>query len=159
MRVTNVILYLWVLVTLSISAMDLALGVIFGIDYNRFSTQADKQGFMVNPAMTIFISAQVVSMSMMVIAFKGFILWIINIAFVCYLFTETFLINKAVTSANVSLERSWELRSIFLIRNSIHRPHISTELTKIQMVPWNLLWKGRMISLLFKLLKLSKNFK
>lgn len=106
MRVTNVILYLWVLVTLSISAMDLALGVIFGIDYNRFSTQADKQGFMVNPAMTIFISAQVVSMSMMVIAFKGFILWIINIAFVCYLFTETFLINKAVTSANVSLERS-----------------------------------------------------
>ncbi|KAL5292922.1 hypothetical protein ACFFRR_011597 [Megaselia abdita] len=102
MRVTNVILYLWVFVTLSISAMDLALGVIFGIDYGRFAAQADKQTFLANGAMTIFISAQIVSMSMMIMAFKGFILWIINIAFVCYLFTETFLINKAVTSANTS---------------------------------------------------------
>lgn len=102
MRVTNVILYLWVFVTLSVSAMDLALGVIFGIDYGRFAAEANKQDFAVNSDMSIFISAQFVSISMMVIAFKGFILWIVNIALVCYFFTETFLISKAVTSANVS---------------------------------------------------------
>lgn len=102
MRVTNVILYLWVFVTLTVSAMDLALGVIFGIDYGRYAAEAGIQKFLTNPSLSIFVSAQIVSMSMMIIAFKGFILWIINIGFVCYLFTETFLINKAVTSANVS---------------------------------------------------------
>lgn len=105
MRVTNVILYLWVFVTLSISAMDLALGVIFGIDFGRFSDAAKDKEFLATPLDTIFISAQIVSMSMVIIAFKGFVLWIVNIAFVCYFFTETFLINQAVTSANVSWQR------------------------------------------------------
>lgn len=109
MRVTNIILYLWVFVTLSISAMDLALGVIFGIDFARFSAQAVLQDFTADPSMAILISAQFVSMSMMIIAFKGFFLWIINIGFVCYLFTETFLISKAVTSAKVSYVRNIEI--------------------------------------------------
>lgn len=109
MRVTNIILYLWVFVTLSISAMDLALGVIFGIDYGRFAAQAVLQDFAADPSMAIFISAQIVSMSMMSVAFKGFVLWIINIGLVCYLFTETFLISKAVTSAKVSCARNIEI--------------------------------------------------
>lgn len=102
LRMTKIMLYLWIFATLFISAMDLALGVIFGIDYGRFADNASKQNFFGNSGMAIFISAQTVSMSMMIIAFKGFILWIINIGLVCYLFTETFLINKAVTSSNVS---------------------------------------------------------
>ncbi|XP_037940309.1 uncharacterized protein LOC119673145 [Teleopsis dalmanni] len=88
---TLFVLYTWVLITLGICLMDLALGIIFGIDYDKFYSAATEydvdvmNGQTVNPMAAQLIAGMVVSISLMIISFKGFVLWIINVGLMTYL--------------------------------------------------------------------------
>lgn len=81
----------WVIITCCICAMDLALGVIFGVDYGRFKSEASTKNLssaeagVIDPQAAQLLAAMVASISMMLISFKGFILWIANVGFAGYL--------------------------------------------------------------------------
>uniref|UniRef100_A0A1L8EIL9 Uncharacterized protein n=2 Tax=Haematobia irritans TaxID=7368 RepID=A0A1L8EIL9_HAEIR len=90
----------WVILTFCICAMDLSLGVIFGIDYGRFKSEAADFNLStvysgdIEPQAAQILAAMVVSISMMIISFKGFVLWLINIVLAIYLLVKAvFIIN------------------------------------------------------------------
>lgn len=80
--------------------MDLALGVIFGIDYGRFNTRAYDYNLsginagVINPDAAQLLAGMVASMSMMILSFKGFILWFINVGLmICLTMRAIFIGN------------------------------------------------------------------
>uniref|UniRef100_A0A1A9VYN1 Uncharacterized protein n=1 Tax=Glossina austeni TaxID=7395 RepID=A0A1A9VYN1_GLOAU len=74
----------WIAVMLSVIVMDFALAIIFSIDYNRFTQEADK--FTPDdPKAALLFAGMIASMTMMILSFKGFILWLINVAVLTYL--------------------------------------------------------------------------
>ncbi|KAL9907647.1 uncharacterized protein ACN427_003689 [Glossina fuscipes fuscipes] len=74
----------WIAVMLSVIVMDFALAVIFSIDYNRFSQEADKFT-LDDPKAALLFAGMIASIIMMILSFKGFILWLINVAVLMYL--------------------------------------------------------------------------
>uniref|UniRef100_A0A1Q3FQW2 Putative conserved plasma membrane protein n=1 Tax=Culex tarsalis TaxID=7177 RepID=A0A1Q3FQW2_CULTA len=93
-RYVNVFLFVWIAFTVTISVLDLALGIQFGVDYDTIIhalflriaqptvTQADH----------VLALASTVSGIMMVMAFRGWIFWVVNVGLAVYLFTQTFKI-------------------------------------------------------------------
>lgn len=74
----------WIAVMLSVIVMDFALAIIFSVDYNRFSQEADK--FTPDdPKAALLFAGMIASVTMMILSFKGFILWLINVAVLTYL--------------------------------------------------------------------------
>lgn len=84
-RVVSGVLWTWVIVTFSICAMDFALGVIFGVDYGNFNKKSYDYNLSgaysgaIDANVSQLLAGMVASMSMMIISFKGFILWFINV--------------------------------------------------------------------------------
>ncbi|KAI8126070.1 hypothetical protein FF38_09156 [Lucilia cuprina] len=105
-RVVSGILWTWVLVTFCICSMDLALGVIFGIDYGRFNRKAYDYNLssvnagVINPDAAQLLAGMVASMSMLILSFKGFILWIVNVCFMIYLAIRALWIGHDNNGAN-----------------------------------------------------------
>lgn len=64
--------------TVVLCAMDLAFGIIFGIDYDAIRNKAYAEPIDANPPNLILIAAQTASMVMMIVALKGFVLWLLN---------------------------------------------------------------------------------
>lgn len=71
--------------------MDLALGIIFGIDYGHFNTAAYNYNLSsmnagaIDPNSAQLVAGGVAAISLMIISFKGFILWLINVGLMCCL--------------------------------------------------------------------------
>ncbi|XP_060652877.1 uncharacterized protein LOC132789112 [Drosophila nasuta] len=87
-------IYSWAFFVFVISCMDLAIGVIFGVDFSRFHAVAsqynanDINAGVVDPNAAQLIAGGVAAMAMMIISFKGFILWFINVGLLIYLLTR-----------------------------------------------------------------------
>ncbi|XP_035788293.1 uncharacterized protein LOC118464772 [Anopheles albimanus] len=100
-RYINIFLYIWIILTLIISVLDLALGILFAIDYDTL-VRALFEYTIINPAivptsqvyqqMFVLSSAVHVAGIMMVMAFRGWIFWIVNVTLAIYMFTQTFKI-------------------------------------------------------------------
>ncbi|XP_055688630.1 uncharacterized protein LOC129793076 isoform X2 [Lutzomyia longipalpis] len=93
-RYANIFLYIWILLTLGVSIVDMALGILFGLDYGTIMTEAHNfalDGATINHA--ILLAAQASAGVLMGVAFRGFLLWLINIALALYLLTHTFKIS------------------------------------------------------------------
>lgn len=89
-KIANIFLYIWIFITVSISLMDLAFGILFALDYNDLMFLAHQTPTTDVAGQFVLISAQTASGTMMTIAFRGFVLWIINVALAVYLFAQTF---------------------------------------------------------------------
>ena len=93
-RFVNVFLYVWITLTLAITMMDLALFILFTLDYDtvlKHSLTISLNFAAITQA--VLITAQNASGMMMSIALRGYILWIINFCLAIYLFTQTFKIS------------------------------------------------------------------
>jgi len=88
-KIANIFLYIWIVITVALSLMDLSFGILFALDYNDTMFLAHHQGLGV-PLQHVLIAAQTAIGAMMTIAFRGFVLWIINVALCIYLFAQTF---------------------------------------------------------------------
>ncbi|XP_020815922.1 uncharacterized protein LOC110189973 [Drosophila serrata] len=88
---TLIAIYTWAFFVAAICCMDVASGVIFGVDYGRFNDEALKQNANtlnagpVDPMAATLIAGAVSAISMMIISFKGFVLWLINLGLLIYL--------------------------------------------------------------------------
>ncbi|EDV39755.1 uncharacterized protein Dana_GF10173 [Drosophila ananassae] len=84
-------IYTWAFFVAAICCMDVASGVIFGVDYGRFNAEALKYNANsinegpVDPMAATLIAGAVAAISMMIISFKGFVLWLINVGLLIYL--------------------------------------------------------------------------
>ena len=80
--------------------MDLALGIIFGIDYGRFNRSLYDYNLdsmyagVINPQVAQLLAGTIAAISMMIMSFKGFILWIINVCFMIYVAIRALHIGK-----------------------------------------------------------------
>ncbi|XP_055612237.1 uncharacterized protein LOC129758686 [Uranotaenia lowii] len=92
-RYINIFLYIWIAFTVTISILDLALGIQFAVDYD---TIIRAQFLVPYPAVTgadqVLTVASTVSGIMLVMAFRGWIFWIFNVGLAVYMFTQTFKI-------------------------------------------------------------------
>jgi len=88
-KIANIFLYIWIILTVAISLMDLSFGILFALDYNDTMYLAHHHSLDV-ASQFVLIAAQTAIGAMMTIAFRGFVLWIINVALAIYLFTQTF---------------------------------------------------------------------
>uniref|UniRef100_A0A182QU48 Uncharacterized protein n=1 Tax=Anopheles farauti TaxID=69004 RepID=A0A182QU48_9DIPT len=98
-RYINVFLYIWIIITMIISVLDLALGILFAIDYDTIVNALFEYPFgVVEPAQPILLNVQVLATAahvagiMMVMAFRGWVLWIVNVSLAIFMFTQTFKI-------------------------------------------------------------------
>ncbi|XP_023163384.1 uncharacterized protein LOC111594357 [Drosophila hydei] len=94
------VIYSWAFFVGVICAMDLVAGVIFGVDYSRFHGRASdfnansmNSGY-VDPNAAQLVAGGVAAISMMIIAFKGFIMWLINLHLLIYLVSRAVQINQ-----------------------------------------------------------------
>ncbi|KAM7356137.1 uncharacterized protein ACRADG_001973 [Cochliomyia hominivorax] len=98
-RVVSGLLWTWILVTFCICGMDLALGIMFGIDYGRFQRKAYEYNLdsmykgAVQPDAAQLLAGMVAAISMMILSLKGFVLWIINVSFMIYLIVRALFIG------------------------------------------------------------------
>jgi len=84
------VLFIWVFFTLCISIMDLALGIIFGTDYSRYHAKAlESNYYIANGEVdyndTQYLVGAITALSVMFVALKGFVLWLINVSLMVYL--------------------------------------------------------------------------
>ncbi|XP_055533509.1 uncharacterized protein LOC129723355 isoform X1 [Wyeomyia smithii] len=92
-RYINVFLYIWIALTIVISTLDLALGIQFGVDYGTII-----HALFLRPYPTLTAADQTLTMAvtvsgiMMVMAFRGWIFWVINVGMAVYLFTQSIVI-------------------------------------------------------------------
>uniref|UniRef100_A0A0A1WMC5 Uncharacterized protein n=1 Tax=Zeugodacus cucurbitae TaxID=28588 RepID=A0A0A1WMC5_ZEUCU len=88
---TSAAIYSWIVTILCINLMDLALGIIFGIDYGNFNSAAYNYNLSsmnagaIEPQAAQLVAGGVAAISLMIISFKGFVLWLINVGLMCYL--------------------------------------------------------------------------
>ncbi|XP_004527025.1 uncharacterized protein LOC101453017 [Ceratitis capitata] len=88
---TSAAIYSWVVTILCINLMDLALGIIFGIDYGNFNKRAYDYNLSsinagdIDPQAAQLVAGGVAAISLMIISFKGFVFWLINFGLMCYL--------------------------------------------------------------------------
>ncbi|XP_017048580.1 uncharacterized protein LOC108093147 [Drosophila ficusphila] len=84
-------IYTWAFFVAAICCMDVASGVIFGVDYGRFNDAAltynanSINAGTIEPMAATLIAGAVAAISMMIISFKGFVLWFINFGLLVYL--------------------------------------------------------------------------
>lgn len=92
----NTFLYIWIFLTIAISLLDLVLGCILGSDYGVIIHHAANISFFETTPFTNFVllTAQAVSGTFMSIAFRGYVLWIINVGLAIYFFKETFSVYE-----------------------------------------------------------------
>lgn len=107
----NIFLYFWIAITLAVAIIDLALGILFGLDYDRIMARS-----YVEPLLTVgavdsppflLAAAQAGVGMLFTIVLRGYIIWIINVALAIYFFTQTLeisdynrLTTKPLASAN-----------------------------------------------------------
>ncbi|XP_017122379.1 uncharacterized protein LOC108142826 [Drosophila elegans] len=90
-KLTLTAIYTWAFFVAAICCMDVASGVIFGVDYGRFNDAALKYNANsvnagpIDPMAATLIAGGVAAISMMIISFKGFVLWFINVGLLIYL--------------------------------------------------------------------------
>lgn len=93
-------IYAWAFFVISICIMDLVGGVIFGIDFSRFHSAASGYNAnslnagTVDPNAAQLVLGGVAAIAMMIISFKGFILWFINLGLLSYLLHRAVRISQ-----------------------------------------------------------------
>lgn len=77
------VLYTWASLTFITCCMDFCLGILFGIDFHQYQSKAYNTDITSNEEWNAeLISAQFAAISMMLIALKGFVLWLINLGLI-----------------------------------------------------------------------------
>lgn len=93
-------IYAWAFFVTSICIMDLVGGIIFGIDFSRFHYEASQYNAnslnvgAVDPNAAQLVLGGVAAIAMMIISFKGFILWFINVGLLIYLLHRAVRISQ-----------------------------------------------------------------
>lgn len=115
LKYSNIFIYSWVFITITISVIDLVLFILFVIDYDTIFTHSfDVELEFSQPSSSILITAQNSAGMMMSVALRGYVLWLINIALAVYLFTQTFKIYDYVKlSANDRLPTGGQVNQAF----------------------------------------------
>lgn len=93
-RYLNVFLYLWIFITFVISMVDLALFILFILDYDTIMQRS--YGVDLNYATStysILVTAQNTAGMLASLALRGYLLWFINLLLTIYLFTQTFRVS------------------------------------------------------------------
>ncbi|KFB51484.1 AGAP006547-PA-like protein [Anopheles sinensis] len=94
-RYINIFVYIWIIITMIISVLDLALGILFAIDYDTLVHVLYEYPFGPGPLLApvqVLATAVHVAGIMMVMAFRGWIFWIVNVSLAIFMFTQTFKI-------------------------------------------------------------------
>lgn len=90
-RYLNVFLYIWIILTIVISMVDLTLFILFILDYDRIMRESFESSLNFAVATSsIFVTAQNTSGMLASLALRGYLLWFVNIILAVYLFTQTF---------------------------------------------------------------------
>lgn len=91
LKYANIFIYTWVLITITVSIIDLVLFILFVIDYDTiFSHSFDVELAFSQSTSSVLITAQNSAGMMMSVALRGYVLWLINLMLAVYLFTQTF---------------------------------------------------------------------
>lgn len=114
----NVFLSTWIVITLAITFIDLAIFILFTIDYANLVERSRNVELPMSgnipAASTTWLSAQNSAGIMMTISLRGYFLWVVNLILAVYFFLETFSIynfnRRKVTSVN-------ECRNICFIKS------------------------------------------
>jgi len=111
-------IYSWAFFMAAICAMDITAGVIFGVDFSRFHSMASRYNAntvnagAVDPNAAQLVAGGVAAMSMMIIAFKGFILLFINFGLLVYLLHRAVRIS---TDKDSSVSKKCEVTSFAIL--------------------------------------------
>ncbi|XP_067643013.1 uncharacterized protein [Eurosta solidaginis] len=95
---TSHVTLIWTISILCINLMDLGLGIIFALDYSKFNIAAYIYNLstinsgVIDPQAAQLVAGAVVTISLMIISFKGFILWLINVGLMVYLMTLVLIV-------------------------------------------------------------------
>lgn len=94
-RWANIFLYTWILITLAVTLLDLILGVLLGLDYEKVNNAAN--AIALNPAADIvnghlLIAGQTAIGMLFSIVLRGYVLWLINVVLLIFLFSQTLLV-------------------------------------------------------------------
>lgn len=90
-KYTSAAIYSWIVAIACINLMDLGLGIIFGLDFDKFNRAAYSYNLSsmnageIDPQAAQLVAGGVAAISLMIISFKGVILWLINVGLMCYL--------------------------------------------------------------------------
>ncbi|XP_055913500.1 uncharacterized protein LOC129947090 [Eupeodes corollae] len=103
-NVSIAVLCTWASAALITCCMDLALGIMFGIDFGRYQRKAyqysmsSSQPGPVNTDINIaqILAAEYSAIFMMLISMKGFVLWLINFGLMIYVFIGAYVARDLV---------------------------------------------------------------
>lgn len=92
----NIFLYFWIVITLAISIIDLVLGILFGLDFEKVVT-AGHSVALVGPEVAaangqLLIAGQAAIGTLFSIVLRGYVLWLVNVVLVVFLFSQTLLV-------------------------------------------------------------------
>lgn len=94
----NVFISTWITITLAIVFIDLAIFILFAIDYGNLVKRSESVAIPTGETATLgaqdltWLSAQNSAGIMMTIALRGYFLWVLNLALPIYFFVESFRI-------------------------------------------------------------------
>lgn len=114
-------IYSWAFFVAAICAMDVASGVIFGVDFSRFHAKALEYNAnsinvgVVDPNAAQLIAGGVAAMAMMIISFKGFVMWLINFGLLIYLLVRAVQISSDKDSSVSKRLKRGDIISIIAI--------------------------------------------
>lgn len=94
MKFANISLYFWIVNTMTVIVLDVVIGSFFARDYHNISQRA-KTIILSEPAETVsvILMARAAAWIMLSLSFRGFVLWVLNVAVLLYLFSHTFHIH------------------------------------------------------------------
>jgi len=152
-RQLNVFLYIWIFIAFAVAMTDLVLFIFFILDYNTILRHSFNYNLSVPVPSTysILITAQNSAGMMASLAMRGYFLWLLNIIFVVYLFTQTFRVSdynrmneiKANEQVNEGFEADNEVHGNPTSKNQHirayeHTPHLpwynylTTDIPRVQ---------------------------
>lgn len=92
-RWVNIFLYFWIAITLAISIIDLVLGILFGLDFEKVLIAGHAMPLTGAPADVtnahLLIAGQAAIGTLFSVVLRGYVLWLVNVMLVVFLFTQT----------------------------------------------------------------------
>lgn len=75
----------WLVISSVVWLFDLSFGVIFNVDLGRLATQLNKQSIVKNDELYKYTTTLIIMILMVLKAFKGYFLWILNAIAIIYI--------------------------------------------------------------------------
>uniref|UniRef100_A0A336MN33 CSON002607 protein n=1 Tax=Culicoides sonorensis TaxID=179676 RepID=A0A336MN33_CULSO len=120
LKLSSFFIYFWVFNTLIISIADLIIGIFMARDYSIISDKLAEFifGIQSSESISVMLQARTVSWIMLGIAFRGFVIWFINVLLACYLISHVFAIQ------NHNRVKSGYINNAYMHNETRHSSHI-----------------------------------